>query len=144
MKVFMTIAVLIVVLGACAKQPATDEIVTLKPVVAGEKNDLYEVVAPNKLRLAPGVRFQTVAGPGGNGQGMVLRRPNGEAGGYVACECDAVSSGSCPISSDNPDNNPTCGVCFDSEGRQRGCTMQTIIGPPRDPSRIRFRAVTRS
>ncbi len=46
----------------------------------GAKTPLFEVVAPNELRLEPGVRFQVVEGPGGTNSGIVLFRANGDIG----------------------------------------------------------------
>jgi hypothetical protein len=141
MKLFVTIAAITVLLGACQKQPPpADETVVLNPVVMGEKNDLYDVVAPDRIKLAPGVKIRIVDGPGGIGKGMVLMRPNGIDGGYVACSCIGATQGSCAPSSDNPDNNPVCiGGCRDSEGNARACQMEGMIGPPKDPRNIRFR-----
>src|SRR5262245_57698187 len=94
-------------LGACSKQSSstTDEIL-MYPVVVGEKTELYEVLTPNELKLAPGVKFQVVPGPGGNNNAIVFQKPNGDIGGYMACDCPDGTMNNCKISSDNPNHNP--------------------------------------
>ncbi len=127
------------ILGACPQPstPETEEVV-LKSVAVGTKTELYEVVAPGRLRLAPGVKSQVVEDLGGRQNVIVIMRPNGGIGGYVTCQCvGATSGGSCKASSDNPENHPVCiGSCTDSEGvpRPSACDMRSgNIGPPRDP-----------
>jgi hypothetical protein len=141
MKPVLTMVGVIVLLGACTSQaPQTEETVILNPVAVGEKNELFEVVATDRIRLAPGVKVRDVPGPGGVGKGMVLMRPNGIDGGYVACSCTGATQGSCGVSSDNPGNDPVCtGGCRDSERNPRACQMEGLIGPPRDPKWIKFR-----
>lgn len=116
-------------------------IVPMYPVVVGEKTELYEVVAPNALRLAPGVKFRVVEGQGRRNNGILLLRPNGETGGYMACGCVGATSSSCVTVSDNPDHPSCSGGCTDSEGNMHECMLfGPLIGPPRDPWRIRFLA----
>jgi hypothetical protein len=129
-------------LGACSKQSSstTDEI-RMYPVVVGEKTELYEVVAPNELKLAPGVKFQVVPGPGGKNNAIVLQKPNGETGGYMCCGCIGATTGNCVTTSDNPDHPSCSGGCTDSEGNPRDCMLfGPLIGPPKDPLSIRFLA----
>ncbi len=145
MKRLVAIAVIVGagVLGGCSTKrssPTTSE-VPMYPVVVGEKTELYEVVAPNELKLAPGVTFHVVPGPGGKNNGIVLLRQNGDIGGYMACGCIGATTSSCITVSDNP-NHPSCsGGCTDSEGNPHSCMLfGPIIGPPRDPLSIRFLA----
>ena len=130
------------VFGACASRPSpTINAIDMYPVVVGSKTPLYEVVAPNALKLAPGVTFEVTEGPCGESSGFVLMRPNGGIGGYVACGCIDAMSGNCITTSDNPEHPSCSGNCFSSEGRAHGCEIfGPIIGPPRDPLRIRFLA----
>lgn len=138
--VAMAIIVAAGVLGACSKQSSTNE-VSIFPVVVGEKTELYEVVAPNELKLAAGVTFKVVPGPGGKNNGIVLLRPNGATGGYMACGCVGAQISSCIATSDNPDHPSCSGGCTDSEGNPHGCDLfGPLIGPPKDPLSIRFRA----
>jgi hypothetical protein len=119
------------VLGACAER--SNEI-AMFPVVVGTKTPLYEVVASNELRLAPGVKFQVEEGTGGKNNGIVLLRPNGATGGYMACGCIGATTSSCVTVSDNPDHPSCSGSCTDSEGNAHGCSLfGPIIGPPKDP-----------
>jgi hypothetical protein len=114
--------------------------IAIFPVVVGTKTDLYEVVAPNELRLAPGVKFQLVESATGKNSGWVLLRPNGETGGYMACGCVGAQTSSCVTVSDNPDHPSCSGGCTDSEGKTNPCELIGYIGPPKDPFRIRFLA----
>ena len=83
MKRLMLIAIIAgaIVPVACSKRPSgpTDEIV-MHPVSVGEKTDLYEVVAPNELKLAEGVRAEIVDGHLGKRCAMVLRKKTGRPG----------------------------------------------------------------
>lgn len=128
-------------LGGCSKQSSTTTDETpMYQMTVGEKTDLYEVVAPNALQLADGVKFKVVGGPGGGKEnGIVLMRPNGEIGGYVVCGCVGATTSSCRTESDNP-NHPSCtGGCTDSEGNPHGCGIfGPLPGPPRDPLSIRL------
>lgn len=126
-------------IGSCSKKSSE---ITVYPIKVGTKTDLYEAVAANALQLADGVTFKVVPGPGGGQQnGIVLMRSNGEIGGYVVCECIGATQGGCKTESDNP-NHPSCsGGCTDSEGNARGCMIsEPLPGPPRDPTLIRMRA----
>jgi hypothetical protein len=98
------------VFGACSKQssPITRE-VTMVPAVVGEKTALYEVVAPNTLRLPPGVRFEVADGPCGKNSAIVLLRPNGETGGYMACGIPHIL--------------PHMRTCADDRRREVGCVI---------------------
>jgi hypothetical protein len=141
MKRLVAMAVIVVAgsLSACSKQssPTTP----MYPVVVGEKTELYEVVAPNELRLAAGVTFKEVPGPGGKNNGIVLLRPNGTTGGYMCCGCIGATTSSCVTTSDNPDHPSCSGACTDSEGNPHECMLfGPIIGPPKDPLSIRFLA----
>lgn len=142
MKKLVAIAIIVnaIILGACKKHPSptTDE-VRIFPAVVGEKTELYEVVAPNSLRLAPGVKLQVVEGAGGKKNGMVLLKSNGEIGGYMECGCVGATISSCVTTSDNP-NNPSCsGGCTDSEGNPHPCQLfGPLIGPPKDPAALKF------
>jgi hypothetical protein len=104
------------------------------PVEVGSKTDLYEVVAQDRLKLAPGAKWEVTPGPSGQGNGIIIFRQNSTPGGFVSCGCLGATSGSCTASSDNPENNPVCiGGCTDSEGTPRPCQMESWTGPPRDP-----------
>jgi hypothetical protein len=130
------------VLGACATRssPTTNEIVMF-PVVVGTKTPLYEVVAPNELKLAPGVRFEVVKNADGNNNGLVLLRPNGTVGGYMSCGCVGAQTSSCVTVSDNPEHPSCSGGCTDSEGNPHPCQLfGPLIGPPKNPFHIRFLA----
>ncbi len=128
------------VLGSCKTHYPPAE-VPIYPAVVGEKTDLYEVVSPKELKLAPGVRFKTTAGPTGKTCGIMLLRPNGGLGGFMSCGCIGATSGNCVTTSDNPDHPSCSGDCIDSEGNSRGCSLfGPIIGPPRDPYILRYRA----
>lgn len=135
MKKVMVIALAVSagVLGACCTpcvSPTTSE-VPMYPVTVGEKTSLYEAVAPNALRLAPGVGFKEVQGPGGKNNGIILMRPNGATGGYMACGCIGATTSSCVTTSDNPDHPSCSGGCSDSEGNPQPCQLfGPIIGPP--------------
>ena len=107
------------------------------PVEVGSKTDLYEVVAQDRLKLAPGAKWEVTPGPSGQGNGIVIFRQNSSPGGFVSCGCVGATSGSCTASSDNPENDPVCiGSCTDSEGNARSCQMESWTGPPRDPPRF--------
>jgi len=136
MKRLVAISIIIGVLGACATRPSPTGMV---PLVVGATTPLYEVVAPNELKLAPGVTFQTVTitGSFGTRNGIVLLMPNGDTGGYIECECAGSTHGDCTTTSDNPDHPSCSGSCKDSEGKPAGCWMSTLIGPARDPLFIR-------
>jgi hypothetical protein len=141
MKRFVAMAVLVVFLfGPCKKQPAPT-IVEMYPVVVGQKTDLYEVLGPNELKLAPGVKIKVVKGPRGEKNGFVLMRPNGGLGGFMACGCIGATTSSCKTTSDNPEHPSCSGSCTDSEGNPHGCSLfGPIIGPPRDPFMLKFLA----
>jgi hypothetical protein len=113
------------------------------PVVVGTKNDLYELVAKTRLKLATGANVMITPGPNGQGSGMIIFRQNNNSTGYAACGCVGATAGTCKASSDNPDNNPTCsGSCTDSEGNSHPCELETLPGPPKDPARFWFRKST--
>lgn len=143
MKKLLLIAVIVsaIVPIACSKQPSqpTDEIVVY-PATVGDKNELYEVEATNRLKLAPGVRAEVVEGPGGRKNAILLRRANGATGGYILCECLGATQGNCTTTNDNPEHPSCAGGCTDSEGNARGCQFSGMTGPPKDPAMIRFRA----
>jgi ABC-type glycerol-3-phosphate transport system substrate-binding protein len=81
MKRLVATAAIASVLGGCSKSPSpTTTEVTMYRAAVGAKTPLFEVVAPNELRLEPGVRFQVVEGPGGTNSGIVLFRANGDIG----------------------------------------------------------------
>jgi len=129
------------VLVACSKRSSdTADQIPIYPVKIGEKTDLYEVVGPNDVRFADGVKIKFVPEPGGKNNGFVFMRPNGELGGYMRCEgCSGATIGKCTTSNDNP-NHPACeGDCVDDEGVSRGCQLVgPLPGPPRDPAMLRF------
>ena len=88
MKLTVLLAVLAMGLCACSgssgtngRSDAADGTVFLDPVEVGDKNDLFEVVGKDRIKLAPGVTVKPVKGPGDSGTGMVLMRPNGIEGG---------------------------------------------------------------
>jgi hypothetical protein len=128
------------VLGGCAKRPSqTSDEIAVFPAVVGTKTPLYEVVASNKLRLAPGAKFRIVEGPGGKKNGIVILQLDDSPGGYMACGCVGAQSGNCEAVSDNPANASCSGSCLDSEGNAHGCELfGPLIGPPRDPAGVRF------
>ena len=146
MKLLTSLLVALVgvcVLGACKPPPASETVdVVLEPISVGTKSELYEVTAPNKLKLAPGIKYRIVDDLGGRKNVIMLLREDGRpAGGFVTCECSGASQGSCTPSSDNPDNDPVCnGGCTNDQGNPHPCGMRSNIGPPRDPrvGRIRF------
>jgi len=125
-------------LDGCSKEPQET---VMYPADVGAKTDLFEVVAPNQLQLAPGVRFSVVKGHQGQSSGIVLLRQNGDIGGYMECGCIGATTGTCTTTNDNP-NHPSCdGGCTDSEGNARGCMLfGPIVGPPKDPLKIRLMA----
>lgn len=135
-------AVLIVgagLLGGCKTLFPPAE-VPMYPAVVGEKTELYEVTSANSVRLAPGVKSRVVEGPGGSMCGLVMLRPNGSVGGYMACGCIGATTSSCVTTNDNPEHPSCSGSCTDSEGNAHGCSLfGPIIGPPRDPAMIKFR-----
>ena len=141
MKRLTAIAVLVCagVLGSCKRESKNEEIV-LAAAKVGQKTDLYEVVANNRLKLAPGVTVKPTAGPCGENSAMLLMRQNGQ-GGYVVCSCVGATSGSCKTTNDNPDYATCEGGCTDSEGVNRGCQVsEPLPGPPKNPLMIRVRA----
>jgi len=144
MKRLVALAVLVGagVLGACSNRPSpTTNEVPMYPVVVGEKTELYEVVGPKELKLAPGVKVQVVDGPSGKNSAIVLLKPNGGVGGYMACGCIGATTSSCVTTSDNPEHPSCSGGCTDSEGNEHGCSLfGPLIGPPKDPLTIRFLA----
>jgi hypothetical protein len=124
---------LIIYLRQRSRTTRTTRVVSMYPVIVGEKTELYEVVAPNALRLAPGVKFRVVETPGGN-SGIVLLKAREEIGGFFSCGCVGATTSSCITTSDNPDHPSCSGGCTDSEGNVRGCMLfGPIIGPPKDP-----------
>ena len=136
------LALSIGVLVACSKRSSgTADIIPIYPIKVGEKTDLYEVIAPNDVKFADGVKIKFVPEPGGQNNGFVFMRPNGEVGGYIRCECLESMSGSCKTTNDNP-NHPACeGGCTNSEGNLLPCMFsQPYPGPPRDPTLLRLRA----
>ena len=124
--------------GPCKKQPAPT-IVRMYPVVVGEKTDLYEVVGPNQLKLAPGVKIKVLKGPHGEKNGFVLMRPNGGLGGFMACGCIGAMISSCATTSDNPQYPSCSGDCIASDHKHYSCELfGPIIGPPRTPYTLEF------
>jgi hypothetical protein len=137
MKWRISILMVLGILGSCGSPMTSVQVMT--PVVVGTKTADYEVVAPNALKLAPGRKFQIVDGPLGKNTAIVLLRPEGPNGGYMACGCVGAQTSSCETTSDNPDHPSCAGGCTDSEGNDHGCGMfGPIIGPPRDPFAIRL------
>jgi len=129
-----------VVLGCANPAPTTDE-VRMYPVEVGSKTDLYEVVAPNALQLAPGVKFQVVAGPGGKNNGIVILARDNSVGGYMSCGCIGATTSTCVTTNDNPEHPSCSGGCTDSEGNGHACQLfGPLTGPPKDPAHIRFLA----
>jgi hypothetical protein len=101
---------------------------------------LFEVVSPKELKLARGVKSKIVAGPRGPKSGIVLLRPNGDVGGYMACGCIGAQTGNCVAQNDNPEHPSCVGGCSDSEGNPHGCSLfGPLIGPPRNPLLIELR-----
>lgn len=131
----IAIAVMLGILSGCDKQSSSPpQGMLLAPLVVGTKTPLYEVVAPNKLKLAPGVKYEVVPGPpDGENTGIVLLRPNGVTGGYIACGCVGAQTSYCKTDNDNPEHPACSGYCLDSEGVQRECEMEGRIGPPKNP-----------
>jgi hypothetical protein len=75
-----------VLLAGCAKPQAAKLVeVEMAPLEVGTKTPDYEVVAPNALQLAPGVRTEPVKDANGN-QGFVVMRDNNN-GGFISCGC---------------------------------------------------------
>jgi hypothetical protein len=141
-KPIVVVVMSLCVVVACSTRPSSSSDVEMFQVVVGTKTSLFEVVASNELRLAPGVKIEIVDGPGGKGSGMVLLRPNGEIGGYMACGCNCPScENHCITVNDNP-NHPSCGGgCTNSEPGLPGggcAAFGPIIGPPKDPFRVRL------
>ncbi|PYK84556.1 MAG: hypothetical protein DME28_08935 [Verrucomicrobia bacterium] len=136
------LALSVSVLVACSKRSSgTADLIPIYPVKVGEKTDFYEVVGPNDVKFAEGVKIKLVPEAGGKSNGFVFMRPNGEIGGYMRCECSGATTSSCRTTNDNP-NHPACeGGCTDSEGNLHGCTLAgPLPGPPRDPTLLSFRA----
>jgi len=127
-------------LGSCSSMSPSDAVV-MYPAEVGSRTPLFEVVSSSRLKLAPGASAEPAEGPCGPRSGMVLRRANGDIGGYVVCGCHSATQGSCTTTSDNP-NYPSCaGGCRNSEGVPVGCEIYgPLIGPPRTPLQIRLRA----
>ncbi len=140
MKSVMVMAVVVAFLFGPEKATCTYNR-KMYPVVVGEKTDLYEVLGPNELKLAAGVKIKVLKGPRGEKNGFVLLRQNGGVGGYMACGCISAMTSSCVTTSDNPEHPSCSGNCVDSEGRPRGCELfGPIIGPPRTPFMLKFLA----
>jgi hypothetical protein len=142
MKRLTAIAMLVCAgaLGSCDRTSQTDEIV-LDAAEVGDKTDLYEVVATNRLKLAPGVTMQPTVGPCGESSAMLLTRQNGETGGYVVCSCLTSTPGNCKTTNDNPEYASCEGGCTNSEGRRLPCQVsEPLPGPPKNPLMIRLRA----
>ena len=140
MKRHVAMIVVVGVLGGCGRQssPPTIEVV-MAPVEVGTKTPDYEVVGPNELRFASGLKIQAVEGAGGQNNGFVLLRQNGGIGGFMACGCVGATTGSCKTESDNPEHASCSGSCIDNEGNTRSCQLEgPIIGPPRDPFHLKF------
>jgi len=111
------VAVVVSILGGCIEQSSTTNEVGITPTDVGTTPD-----SSTGLKLASGVNLQVL-----EDNGFVLRVQ------YVRCFCGPGLRGSCSTASDNP-SYPSCsGGCFDSEGRSRGCSTETMIGPPRTP-----------
>jgi hypothetical protein len=129
------------VFAGCSKSASTTDEVRMFPVEVGTKTDLYEVVAPNALRLAPGVTFRVVTNPGGRNSGIVILTRDNKVGGYMQCGCVGATTSTCVTVSDNPEHPSCSGGCTDSEGNGHGCELfGPLPGPPRDPARVRFLA----
>ncbi|MBI3771917.1 MAG: hypothetical protein HY272_04360 [Gammaproteobacteria bacterium] len=146
MKKLVAMAVILGALGGCAKQssPTMTEVV-MAPVEVGTKTPDYEVVGPNELRLASGVKIQVVEGAGGQNNGFVLLKQNGGIGGFMACGCIGATTSSCKTENDNPEHASCSGSCTDSEGNAHPCQLEgPIIGPPKDPFHIKFVAKSTS
>lgn len=137
MKIYAALVLLAAATVGCGRDSPDATQTGGTPVKVGSRTDLYEVVANDRLKLAPGAKWEVTPGPGGQGNGIVIFRQNSTPGGFVSCGCLGATSGSCSPSSDNPENNPVCvGGCTDSEGVPRPCQMETWTGPPRDPPRF--------
>jgi hypothetical protein len=137
---YIMAVVLAVVLCGCEEEKVSSG----TPVVVGTKTPLYEVIAKNQLKLMPGAKIEVTPGPDGKGSGFIVYRQNSAPGGYMSCGCVGAQTSSCTISSDNPDNNPTCsGSCTDSEGNPHSCEIETWTGPPKDPPQFWARAPAR-
>lgn len=127
-------------LAACQTPAPPSKEIPIYPVVAGSQTPLYTVETARSLRLAPGVRTEPANGPNGPGSAFVILRQNGATGGYMACGCVGAQTSSCRTTSDNPEH-PACeGSCTDSEGNSHPCDLFGMIGPPKDPLMLRFRA----
>jgi hypothetical protein len=126
---FLIMTVSLLVLTSC-----THHKVVMYQAVVGTKTDLFDVVSPTELKLAPGVKSQIVAGPCGPKSGIVFLKNDG--GGYMACGCVGAQTSGCKTENDNPEHPSCSGSCTDSEGNQHGCGLfGPIIGPPKDPAR---------
>ena len=140
MRVGAAMVVAVGVLGGCAQEraPPTTEVV-MAPVDVGTRTPDYEVISPTELRLAPGVTLQELQGPDGQSRGFVLLRNDGGLGGHMACGCVGAQTSSCVTENDNPEHASCSGSCTDSEGNVHSCQLHgPIIGPPKDPYRLRF------
>jgi hypothetical protein len=110
----------------------------MAPVEVGTKTPDYEVVGPNELRLASGVRIQVIESADGP-NGFALLRLDGGIGGFMACGCVGATTSSCKTENDNPEHASCSGSCTDSEGNAHPCQLEgPIIGPPKDPFLIKF------
>jgi hypothetical protein len=126
-----------IMLAGCARpQTASVVEVEMAPLEVGTKTPDYEVVAPNALQLAPGVRTEPVKDANGN-QGFVVMRNNNN-GGFISCGCIGATIGSCTTVNDNPDHPECSGSCTDSEGNPHACSMTTETGPPKDPYILKY------
>jgi hypothetical protein len=139
MKNALAMVLAAVILAGCSDESSKTPVAGT-PVVVGSKTDLYEVSAKDRLHLATGVTFEVTPGPNGQGSGLIIFKDN-QPGGYMACGCTGAQTSNCKISSDNPENDPSCsGSCTDSEGNAHACEMENRPGPPRDPPQYWTRA----
>jgi hypothetical protein len=127
MQKFLIMTISLVVCTGCLHHK-----VAMYPAVVGTKTDLFEVVSPTQLKLAPGVKTQIVAGPCGPKSGIVFLE-KGE-GGYMACGCVGGQTSHCTTENDNPQYPSCSGNCSDDQGVSRGCALfGPLTGPPKDP-----------
>jgi hypothetical protein len=60
---------------------------------------------------------------------------------HLQCGCVGAQTSRCVTENDNPQHPSCSGNCIDSEGNAHGCQLfGPLIGPPKDPALIRFRA----
>lgn len=139
-RVAMAAVLVTGMLGGCHEQPVpTPKVVVMSPVEVGTKTDDYEVLGPNELKLAPGVRAEMVEDANGQPNGFVLLRQNGSVGGYMACGCVGAQTSSCRTENDNPEHPSCSGGCTDSEGNGHPCELEgPLTGPPKDPFTLKF------